>query len=139
VKFSQALLRTEMRSLVALFGVSLAAAAIYAFFVWMNAGSYMGPASAGVLTFQFTFLLGLVPVAIYGAPLYAWMQHRGLLTWPRIVALGALPGAVSVPFGWSLGATALTCGVAVSCLTHGLARLDAPVRSNNSFERTREG
>ena len=138
MKFSQALLRTEMRSLAALFGVSLAVAVGYAFLVWVNSGSYMGPTSAGALAFQFTFLFGLIPVAIYGAPLYAWMQHRGLLTWPRVVALGAVPGVVSVPFSWSFGATALACGVAVSCLTHGLAKQDALVRSNKSMERTRE-
>jgi hypothetical protein len=139
VRFSQALLRTEMRSLASLFGVSLAVAVGYALLVWANSGSYTGPTSAGVLAFQFTFLFGLIPVAIYGAPLYAWMQHRGLLTWPKVVILGAVPGAVSVPFSWSFGVTALACGVAIACLTHGLAKQDAYVRSNKSLERTREG
>jgi hypothetical protein len=128
-----------MRSLAALLGVSLAVAIGYAVVVWVNPGSYMGLASATALTFQFTFLIGLVPVAIYGAPLYAWMQHRGILTWPKVVGLGALPGAVAIPFGWSFGVTALVCGVAVSCLTHSLAKQDAVVRSNTSLERTREG
>ncbi len=124
MKFSQVLVRAEMRSLAALFGVSLALAVGYALLVRMSAGNYMGPTSAAALTFQFSFLIGLVPVAIYGAPIYAWMQHKQFLTWPRVILLGALPGAVAVPFAWSFGATALACGVAVSCLTHGLSKRD---------------
>jgi hypothetical protein len=124
VKFSQVLLRTEMRSLAALLGVSLITALGYAFFVWTGSGSYMGPTSAGVLAFQFTFLIGFVPVAIYGAPLYAWLQHRRLLTWPRVIALGAFPGAISAPFAASFGTTVLACGVVVACLTHHQSKRD---------------
>ena len=128
-----------MRSLAALFGVALVMAVGCAIVAWANFGSYMGSAGLGAMIFQLTFLLGLVPVAIYGAPLYTWMKRSGILTWPRVVALGALPGAVTVPFVWSYGATALVCGVAVSCLTHVLAKQDAVVRSNKSLERTRDG
>jgi hypothetical protein len=124
VKFSQALVRAEMRSLAALFGVSLTLAVGYALLVRMSAGNYMASTSAVALTFLLSFLIGLIPVAIYGAPIYAWLQHKQFLTWPRVILLGALPGAVAVPFAWSFGATALACGVAVSCLTHGLSKGD---------------
>ena len=126
-----------MRSLAALLGVSIVVATGYALFVWAGSG-YMGPANAALLSFQFTFLLGLAPVVIYGAPLYAWLQRNSLLTLPRVAALGALPGAIAVPFSVSLGATALACGVAVSCITHRLSKDDVPVRSNISLERTRD-
>ena len=106
---------------------------------WANFGNFMASFSLGAVIFQLTYLFGLVPVAIYGAPLYTWMKRSDSLTWPRVVALGTLPGAVTVPFVWSYGATALVCGVAVSCLTHVLAKQDAVVPSNKSLERTREG
>jgi hypothetical protein len=114
-----------MRALAALVGVSLALAAGYAFMVWAKSVSPIGLGSAAALTFQVAFLVGLIPVAIYGAPLYTWLQRKHLLTWPRVVILGALPGVVLVPFEWSFGAVAVPCGVAVSSLTHGFAKKDS--------------
>jgi hypothetical protein len=113
-----------MRALAALTGVSLALAIGYPFIVWVKSVNPIGLGTAAALTFQAAFLVGLIPVAIYGAPLYTWLQRKQLLTWPRVVILGALPGAALVPFEWSFGAVAVPCGVAVSCLTHGLAKGD---------------
>lgn len=123
MSYVQAMLRVEMRALLALFTVSMVAAVGYAFALMFGSSAYP-PLSIGLLTLQFTFIIGLVPVAAVGAPIYTWMQLKRRATWPLVVALGALPGAVALPFAWSFGATALACGVAVSCLTHILARRD---------------
>jgi hypothetical protein len=124
VTYSQALLRTEMRALAALSGVALAVALGYALISLALPGGYPSPFTLAALTFQFAFVCGLIPVAIYGAPIYTWMQRRRILSWPRVMALGALPGAAAVPFGWTFGAIALASGMSVSCLTHCLARND---------------
>jgi hypothetical protein len=109
------LIRAEIRALAALAAVSLALAIGYAL---------SGSASAGAVTFQVAFVIGLAPVVIYGAPTYAWMQQRRALTWPRVVLLGALPGILSLPFALTLGLVALAAGVAVSCVTHRLSKRD---------------
>ena len=107
------LIRAEIRALLALAAVSLVIAVGYA----LSASAW-----TGVATFQVAFLIGLAPVMIYGAPTYAWMQQRRVLTWPRVVFLGALPGILSLPFALTFGLVALASGVAVSCVTHVLSK-----------------
>lgn len=128
-----------MRALASLLACSLLAAAFYTITTLVRPGGYAGPIPTGLLAFQFTFILGLVPVVLYGAPLYMWLQVKGRLSWPVVISLGAIPGTIALPFGWSFGVVAIGIGVAVSCLTHYLVKNDAAlVRSNKSLERGRD-
>lgn len=115
MRFPPTLIPAEIRALVALAAVSLAMAVGYAL---------SGSVSQGLVTFQVAFMIGLAPVVIYGAPIYAWMQRGRALTWPRVVLLGALPGTLLLPFSSTFGLVALAAGVAVSCATHRLSRRD---------------
>jgi hypothetical protein len=107
--YSKTLLRAEMWALAALAAVSLTLGVGYAL---------ADSIGTGIVTFQVAFVIGLAPVAMYGAPLYTWLHRQRLLTWPRVVAVGAVPGILSSPFSWTFGLVALAVGVAVACVLH---------------------
>lgn len=97
----------------------------YAILVKIGGGSVIGPLSAGLLALEFTLVFGLLPVVVFDAPIYTWMRRRRALSWPRVIALGAIPGIVALPFGLSFGATFVCCGVSVAYLTHRFAMKDS--------------
>lgn len=125
MRFWQALLRAEMRALAALVGVCGVFATGFSLTSLVTSGNHSSSPWEGLLAFQIAFIFGLVPAAIFGAPIYTWLQRKDALTWPRVIVLGAVPGLVSLPWGWTFGATVVLYGVAVSCMTHYLARGDA--------------
>lgn len=138
--YLQTLYRVETRAIASLFACALIVAVLFALEdLSRTSGSGTAFPIAGV-AFQVTFLLGLVPVTVIGAPLYAWLQTTNRLSWKWVAALGIAPGAALVPFGASLGATAIACGIGVAVVTHYLARGaqgDAS-RSNNRIERSQD-
>ena|SRR5882672_9744029 len=81
----------------------------------------------------FTYLYGLLPVALYGAPLYAIASHLGRSTWAVVVAIGLLPGAILLlltvapslknsDINPASATIVLGCGLLVSSLTHAMHR-----------------
>ena len=80
-----------------------------------------------------TYLYGLLPMALFGAPLYALADHFGKAGWLAAIGIGVIPGAAT--FVVSLVSTPKTtdvdffdgtvfgiCGVFVAGLTHVLYR-----------------
>jgi hypothetical protein len=62
--------------------------------------------------------LGVLPVLIYGAPLYAFADAKRRATWPIVISIGALPGVVL--FGLGALFDAMTLLVAIVALPSGL-------------------
>ena len=76
------------------------------------------------------FAVGFLPVLLYGAPAYTWLNQNGRARWWSALLVGMLPGVVILPLEPSIGAYALAAGGTVSLLTH----LVIARWANNSFK-----
>jgi len=52
------------------------------------------PYEGARITFLYAATIGVPLAVVYGAPVYALLHHKGLASWPAILAIGILPGAV---------------------------------------------
>jgi hypothetical protein len=132
--FTRRLLVAELQAQAALLACAVLVAAglgLVALFAKGTAGhSAHEVASLLLLAAAGTYVYGLLPVALYGAPLYAIADHLGRAKWLVVAAIGALPGAILVPFTLSGESTfsftgaivAIACGLFVSVATHLLYR-----------------
>jgi hypothetical protein len=136
----QRLARVEMRGQLAL--LLLALVVSLTLFVAILAGfdGYWSMTLVDVrnigLIFALTYLIGLAPVAIYGAPIYALIAQRWGAGWAAAGIIGAAPGfilllasalvsnhdIVALLLLW--GVIALLAGTAVAATTHALVRGD---------------
>jgi len=91
------------------------------------------PAGSAQITFVGTLLMGFLPVALLGAPLYVLLSHRRRPAWPTVLLLGTLPG-LAIVLDVELGIVSLICGIAIACLTHVLCK--RWVSPNNSIKPT---
>lgn len=134
--FWQMLWRVELRALVAL----LICAFLMALYGLVDSLRASAAGSAVVLTpldaawslFLYTLVFGLLPAAIYGAPVYTLLRHNGLASWLTVVLIGAAPSVVMFLIGErdlksDMTGWFLICGVAVACLTHALSS-DGPLQ-----------
>jgi len=69
--------------------------------------------------------LGILPVLIYGAPLYSFADAKRRATWPVVISIGTLPGVVLLGLGalfhsviLLVGAVVLPSGLLVASCTH---------------------
>ncbi|RYE66977.1 MAG: hypothetical protein EOO81_10935 [Oxalobacteraceae bacterium] len=74
--------------------------------------------------------IGVVPVCLYGAPLYAWARTRGYASILTAVAIGSLPGLVL--FAINRDTVVLLFGSLVGLCTHAFVRRQ--MGANNSFK-----
>lgn len=79
----------------------------------------VSPLNAAWSMIVYVAAFGVLPVVAFGAPLYAMLNTRRVVSWPTAILLGVIPG-VSLFFiretelaGWFVG-----CGVGVATLTH---------------------
>lgn len=114
----QRLARTELVALLALFVVAAGVAGYAALQSTSASSSMLGPIQSAQLAFMGTLLFGGLPVALFGAPAYAWLSHRTKITWPTVVLLGVSPGAATFFLDTELGVICSVCGLSVSVLTH---------------------
>jgi hypothetical protein len=63
----------------------------------------------------------MLPVVFYGAPAYAFISHKGILSWPVVVLGGIAPGASLFLYERDLSLWFMICGVAIACITHFLS------------------
>jgi len=74
---------------------------------------------AAKFAFLYSITIGLLPVILYGAPLYAAAKFFQFLSWKLVITIGLLPGLVIYFFGeHELGLWFIALGVGVSILTH---------------------
>ena len=96
-----------------------------------NSNALLSSKSAATVTFGYTVILGILPALLFGAPGYVLLLRKGLARWYYALALGALPGAIALPFDSNLGFWAIACGSVVALATHLVCRRLGP---NNSFK-----
>ncbi len=92
----QRFFRIQLLAQVALLGCAVISAAIsdiYAFARELGDGPSFGSMLGGVISMQ---MWGAIPVIVYGAPLYALAEAKRRATWPVVITIGALPGALLV-------------------------------------------
>jgi hypothetical protein len=140
VTFARVLMRVEMRAFAALLACAVTVALVFGVVSFLTSSNYADPWTLALPAFQVTFLSGLLPVLLYGAPAYALLKRADRMNWAYAVLLGVVPGLCVLPYGLSAGATTMACGVAVACFTHYLAKDDETTAgSNNRLQRTGEG
>ena len=107
MSYLRKLLRAEAAGLVALL-ICAALMGLYGYlesYVWSLKGSKLiiAPLNASWLTFAYTGSIGLVAVLFYGAPVYALLSHKRLVSWWSVILVGAAPGAVIMFVDTNLG------------------------------------
>jgi len=118
MEYLRILLRVELHALAAL---STCAAAVACWFMLVALLGETGSFrlwETGWNAFAYTFVVGVLPVILFGAPVYALLQAKGRLSWTLVVLLGLAPGVALWFAERTLGAWFIGCGVAVACLTH---------------------
>ena len=100
--------------------------AAHTIFFYLTPAGYVKPADemwgqAGVLSLTF-FLFGLLPVSLYGAPVYVALARRGKASWPTVLGVGLLPGALCFLVAPDFGLYGSVTGSVVSLLTHAVCR-----------------
>lgn len=83
----------------------------------------ISPIDGAWLVFAYTIAIGVLPVIFYGAPIYAFLRHRGLASWLAVALIGIAPGVVMFLVGARDLKSDLTgwfviCGIGVAVLTH---------------------
>lgn len=126
------LLRIQFKALLALMICTVAAAVLVGI-----AGVMLGEKQHDVYEgFMMTMAggaIGILPVLIYGAPLYALAEAKRRATWPMVILIGALPGAAFITLGWVvndasvgiIGTVALPSGLIVASCTHVICKRGA--------------
>jgi hypothetical protein len=115
--FWESLWRVELRALAALAFVASMIGLILATLAAVDARS--GAFALGGLYGGATFLAGSVVVAVYGAPLYVFVQLHHKASWPIVILISALPAAIPlVQSNLELAIWCLACGVIVGSMTH---------------------
>jgi len=78
---------------------------------------------AGLVISFFAMMFGVFPALLYVAPLQAWLRQVGYANVLTAALLGAVPGALWLPYSREWGIAILTYGVAVSVCTHLVASI----------------
>lgn len=116
--FRRQLARTELVALAALLGVAASLAAFVAIRTAAFPGDPLGPFGAAAAVGGYTLAIGFVPVALLGAPLYAWLRSMGRASWGAALCIGLAPGLVLLLVASDLGSWAMGCGTVVALVTH---------------------
>jgi len=98
-----------------------------------HSNALLSPTSAATITFGYTLILGTLPALLVGAPCYVLLLRKGRARWHYALAVGVLPGLVTLPLDPNLGFWATACGAVVALATHFVCRRLGP---NNSFKPT---
>ena len=123
--FRRQLAKTELVALAIFAGVVACLAALSAIRAASSPGDLFSPLGAAVAVAGFTLAVGFVAVALFGAPIYAWLQFKGKASWAAAFCLGLAPGIALSFVALDLGFLAMGCGLVVGLATHAICRLGA--------------
>jgi hypothetical protein len=111
------LVGTEVAALASLF-VAAALMAAYGLVDATRSPGMISAAGSAQIGFFGTLLFGVLPVTLFGAPIYVWLARANLATWLSVSALGFLPSALLALVDLELAFLALLCGPTIAWLTH---------------------
>ncbi|HEU0067997.1 MAG TPA: hypothetical protein VFQ26_01885 [Nitrospiraceae bacterium] len=118
VSFLRRLVHVQALGLCATFGLAVLVSA-FLLCLALAEGQAWGLALKTVrLTMFFAMAFGGFMVLLYGAPAYALVELRGKITWPVVLALGAIPGLVMALWVGGSGIIWAGLGIIVSAATH---------------------
>ena len=126
------LARTELAALAALVAVASLVAGFSAVQAWLAPSAVLGIAGSAAVVFGYILIIGSIPALAFGAPVYAFLWHRGKASWAKALILGLLPGFALLFVATDLGLWSLACGAIVAAATHAVCGAG----SNNSFKPT---
>ena len=135
MKFSRRLGKVELVALASLAVVAAALATYEAIWRSLHPSPYFTIADAFEVVFGYMLAIGCIPVALFVAPLYSILLHKGWASWPAAFFVGAIPGAVLLFFSVYFGLVSLACGVVIALVTHAICRSG----SNQSFKADASG
>jgi len=75
------------------------------------------------------FLIGLVPVVFFGAPIDSYLLYRSRASWLLVLIVGAIPAIPIALFSTAVASLIRVCGLLVAAITHGLV-LARPLTMN---------
>jgi len=123
MKYVQRLWRAELIGLMSLIVVSVPVAIILVFFFDLGPNARIG-LPLGLQVFASTYSFGFMPVATYGAPIFAVYLFNPAFRLAYLLGFAALPGFVLfLVFGSDLGLGLIPYGLAVALTMCGIARL----------------
>jgi hypothetical protein len=122
------LLQIQLMALCALSACAMTVAAIVGMFAIVQGEDANDVLESFLATLAYG-AIGILPVLVYGAPLYSLADAKRRATWPIVVSIGALPGVVLLGLGslfhsviLLIGVVVLPSGLLVASCTHILWR-----------------
>ena len=128
--FFQRLLRVEIAAQVALIGYIILFAAVFLLIALIDSGGEVtGTTSvlqttiaAGAWIALLAYLYSVGPVALVIAPIYAFMEARGLINLATVALVGSIPGAAVLAYSATPFAMAATIvSLKAACLVTGVS------------------
>jgi hypothetical protein len=132
MSFLKQLAKAELVAIAALVIAGAALAGLSAWQASLSTDSLLGVGGSARMVFLYTLIIGCLPVALFGAPLYSVLRHLHKVSWPRAVAIGIVPGAVLSLIDLELGFLGVLCGAFISSATHAICGAGP----NQSFKPT---
>lgn len=78
----------------------------------------LGPKNTAIVVFQYTLTLGFFVVLLFGAPIYAHLSFKCLISWRWVLLLGAFPGTIISFMDTHFGLISIVSGLVVASVSH---------------------
>ena len=119
MKFAHRLAKTEVFSLCALIVAASVLACASAAQVAFAVDPLISPGASAGLVFAYTLIIGVLPVVVVGAPVYAIVGHLyHRVRWYIALCIGLAPGLLALAYEVHLGLWSIAGGIIVSLVTH---------------------
>ncbi len=132
MEFRRHLGKSVLVALAALTLFAAVGACYFAFEAWRAEDYLFSPARAAIMVFGYTLIIGFLPVALFGAPLYAFLLSKGRASVLAAICIGVAPALGLYFVAWDLGVMSAVGGVFVALCTHAACS----IRPNYSLKRT---
>ncbi len=126
--------KTLLVALAALTLFAVIGAGYFAFEAWRTEDYLFTPAGAAVVVFAYTLAFGILPVVLFGAPLYAFLLSTGRASVLAAIGIGVVPGLCLYFVAWDLGVMSAIGGLFVALCTH----TACTICPNNSLKWTNQ-
>lgn len=126
MKYFKILWRIELVAIIALvFAACLTGGLAFIQSTWWAANGQslvIEPLDVLWIVTIYAIVIGLLPVALLGVPIYTWLKTKRQASWLNVLCLGVLPGIVVFPLEKELTIWVMLCGSLVAISTHALSK-----------------
>ena len=113
MSYWQRLWRVELIGLGALLMTAIVIAVIFVFDALFVTPSDHGVSDVALLSFLLTIVYGLLPVVLFGAPVYTTLITTGRFRYATLFVVAALPGCLFLFVKFGFGIVAIIAGIAI--------------------------